>query len=69
MYYCGFTYTEAYKLPVYIRTWFVNRVTQELNRTNENGDPVGTPKHLPPEQALLLGRNNPIAPSRNARHT
>ena len=39
MYYMGFTYNEAYRLPLWQRTWFVDRLNKEFNKANENGEP------------------------------
>jgi len=35
MYYSGFTYTEAYFLPVWQRQWFIERVNKELKDAND----------------------------------
>jgi len=38
MYYMGFTYREAYLLPVWQRMWFIKRIQGELNRTTADGN-------------------------------
>jgi hypothetical protein len=38
MYYMGFTYREAYLLPVWQRMWFINRTKEEINRTSGDGN-------------------------------
>jgi len=43
MYYCGFTYGEAKKLPIPQRIWFIHRVVKEIKETRgsrENKDPM-----------------------------
>jgi len=34
-YYGGWSFTEAYNLPVKIRTWFVERLAEQLKQENE----------------------------------
>tara|TARA_Y100001972_G_C7662877_1_gene334600 strand:+ start:952 stop:1143 length:192 start_codon:yes stop_codon:yes gene_type:complete len=36
MYYIGFSYRDAYRLPVYQRKWFIERVVQEIKSTNSS---------------------------------
>lgn len=31
MYYMGFTYTEAVRLPIWQRQWFLERIQKEMN--------------------------------------
>lgn len=38
MYYGGFTYTEYYNLSVEYKRWFIQRIVQEINRSNKQGD-------------------------------
>jgi hypothetical protein len=43
MYYCGFSYENAYKLSIPKRIWFINRVAKEIKETKgqkENKDPM-----------------------------
>lgn len=58
MYYMGFTYKEAYHLPVPYKRWFVDRVVKELNKSNEDG---GGP------QSRALHQNTPDIRSMQAR--
>jgi len=32
----GFTYHDAYNLPVWKRTWFINKYVSEIKQKNEN---------------------------------
>tara|TARA_R100001594_G_scaffold112127_1_gene146973 strand:- start:1562 stop:1699 length:138 start_codon:yes stop_codon:yes gene_type:complete len=34
-YYGGWSFTEAYNLPVKVRTWFVGRLADQLKQENE----------------------------------
>jgi hypothetical protein len=34
-YYGGWSFTEAYNLPVKVRNWFVNKLTDQLNMEHE----------------------------------
>ena len=37
-YYGGWSFFEAYNLPIQIRTWFLNRLAQELQNEAETQD-------------------------------
>ena len=37
MYYMGFTYNEAYALPIWQRLWFIKRINKEMKRSSEDG--------------------------------
>jgi hypothetical protein len=72
MYYGGFTYTEAYNLPVRYKLWFVNRIAKELKRSNEGEAPQGdrTAHNNTPETAALTGRiRSSNTATRNRRFT
>tara|TARA_R110000824_G_scaffold45962_6_gene132529 strand:- start:2247 stop:2381 length:135 start_codon:yes stop_codon:yes gene_type:complete len=34
-YYGGWSFTEAYSLPIVIREWFVERLSQQIDKENE----------------------------------
>ena len=36
MYYMGFTYTEAYRLPIWQRIWFIQRINKEIKNSNDS---------------------------------
>jgi hypothetical protein len=72
MYYGGFTYTEAYNLPVRYKLWFVSRIAKELKRSQEGQAPEGdrTPTNNTPETAALMGRvRSANTAARNRRFT
>ena len=39
-YHGGFSFTEAYNLPIKIRTWFVQRLIKQLEREREEIEKV-----------------------------
>ena len=45
MYYMGFTYTEAYSLPIYQRMWFIRRMNDEIKRANDAGSNTSKAAH------------------------
>ena len=59
MYYCGFTYSEAYRLPRSERSWFINRVVREMNNTqsqeSENSQQVPMFSNMSPEMRTMIG--------------
>ena len=66
MYYMGFTYSEAYRLPVWQRKWFVERLQQEFKRGQENEQHITRASQ--PEERALAGLR-PEAPARVKRFT
>ena len=36
MYHLGFSYSDAYKCPVWQRFWFINRLKKEFDQMKEN---------------------------------
>jgi hypothetical protein len=36
VYHLGFSYQDAYKLPVWQRVWFINRLNHEFKQAKEN---------------------------------
>ena len=72
MYYGGFSYTEAYNLPVKYKVWFVNRIAKEINRSNSGEAPQGdrSQQNNNPETAALMGRvRSANTAARNRRFT
>jgi len=45
MYYMGFTYTEAYTLPIWQRHWFIKRTNQELKQASEQDNGASRALH------------------------
>jgi len=70
MYYGGFTYTEAYKLPLAFRKWFVERIIKEINGKDPNNPPSNRALHAnDPQTRELQGMNRAQSPSRLRRFT
>ena len=72
MYYIGFTYTEAYRLPIWQRIWFIQRTNQEFKQSSERNDGHAETRAAhtnSPEQRVLSGKARPFAPARNRRFT
>ena len=68
MYYGGFTYTEAYRLPVYQRYWFIDRLNKEIKKASDGDAPQGSraSHDNDPQMRAMLGRR-PDAPPRMRR--
>jgi hypothetical protein len=49
MYYGGFTYREAFNLPVPYKRWFIERIVKELNKGRGEDD---DPQPIAPSRAL-----------------
>ena len=66
MYYIGFTYKDAYSLPIWKRQWFLERTMKEFKDSKE---PVTKAAHTnSPDQRALQGLR-PDAPARLRRFT
>lgn len=70
MYYMGFSYADAYRIPIQYRIWFINRVQDELKRANEKGDGQSRAAHDNSAEArALMGRSRAQVPSNLRRFT
>lgn len=74
MYYGGFTYTEAYALPVSYKRWYIERISKEIKGSQEDPDKPGNgnsraPHHNTPDVAALQGKSRTQVPARNRRFT
>lgn len=70
MYYGGFTYKEAYNIPVSYKKWFILRLNKELSKGSENGSQQSRAVHQnTPEVRSLLGNARSESPSRLRRFT
>lgn len=71
MYYGGFTWTEAYNVPINYRRWFINEIVQEMKRSGGNDQesdptPMGGPRNIsdpnaPVTQSRARSLNTPDA--------
>lgn len=71
MYYGGFTFTEAYNIPISYKAWFVQRLVRELTQKDKDGsDPPSRAAHADtPEFRAMQGRAREQVPSRLRRFT
>ena len=70
MYYGGFSYTEIYNLPVSYKRWFIQRISNELNRTAEKGDTQTKALHQnTPDIRSLQGKMRSQVPAKLRRFT
>ncbi len=73
MYYMGFTYQEAYDIPVWQRIWFLKRLNKEIKRANKanNGDGAASrAAHQNTAEAReLMGRHRSQVPANLRRFT
>jgi hypothetical protein len=72
IYWCGFSYTEAYNLYFPVAKWFIERITKELNK-KENGEDGGQTsrgtQHNTPIMRKLQGFQRENVPARLRRQT
>lgn len=59
----GMTYREAYNLPIWQRTWYIERTVEEIEKAN------GQSKSTPKEHRALGGKLRPDGPHRTRRFT
>ena len=64
MYYSGFSYRDAYNLPVWQRVWFIERINKEI--TKSQGQNRG---HEAPQDRATQGKHRAFAPSNQRRFT
>jgi len=73
MYYMGFTYDGAYKLAIWQREWFLNRLNNEIEKTNEANDGQGANTRAAhqndPQTRAMQGRHRSQVPARLRRFT
>ena len=73
MYYLGFTYREAYNIPVWQRKWFIERLNKEIERSKEanNGQaPATRAVHQnTPDVRAMMGRMRSQVPANLRRFT
>ena len=64
MYYSGFSYSDAYRLPVWQRIWFITRINEEIKKSQ--GSSRG---HESPDERAWQGKHRPFPPSNQRRFT
>jgi len=70
MYYLGFSYSEGYSLPIWQRTWFIQRINTEIKRSNEANAPTSRAAHdNNPEARSMMNKQRAHVPARLRRFT
>jgi hypothetical protein len=70
MYYGGFSYTEIQNLPVAYKKWFIERISKEIEKSNENSNGQSrATHHNTAETRALQGRSRHHVPSKLRRFT
>jgi hypothetical protein len=70
IYYGGFTFTEAWKLPISYRQWFINRISKEMNKGGEGQGAQSRATHQNTSDVRSLqGMTRAEGPSRTRRFT
>jgi len=69
MYYGGFTYKEAYNIPVQYKKWFIDRIVKEMTKGNDGeGASQSRAAHQnSPETRALMGMARTESPARLRR--
>jgi hypothetical protein len=68
MYYGGFSYREAYNIPVIYKRWFVERIVKELGKGSEDGTNQSRALHQnSPDVRAMQGHARTQSPSRLRR--
>ena len=70
MYYVGFSYVDAYNLPVWQRIWFIERTNEEFKKANEANSDASRAAHMnTPDQRAFRGQARHHAPANLRRFT
>ncbi len=67
MYYMGFTYVEAYNIPIWIRIWMIKRLNDEIKKSGKNGNRAAHANDA--ESRALMGRHRSQVPANLRRFT
>lgn len=67
----GFTYTEAYLLPLWQRRWFIQRLQKEIKQSNEGDKSAGSraAHQNTPDTRAMMGRYRSQVPANLRRFT
>lgn len=67
MYYMGFTYLEAYNIPIWVRVWMIKRLNKELKQSGEAGSRAAHQNS--PDARAMMNRHRSQVPSKLRRFT
>jgi hypothetical protein len=62
----GFSYIEAFNIPMWQRIWFIQRINEEFKKS-ENASKAA--HHNTPENRAMLNRSRPEVPAKLRRFT
>jgi len=66
----GFSYVEAYNIPVWQRIWFIDRLNKEIKQSNEAQSGGSRAQHAnTPEARAMMGRARSQVPAKLRRFT
>jgi len=66
----GFTYREAYNLPSWQRSWFITRISEEMDKARKaNSDASRAAHHNTPDVRAMQGRQREQVPAKLRRFT
>lgn len=66
----GFTYSEAYAIPIWQRTWFIQRINEEIEKSNKNNEGSSRAAHTnSASQRAMQGRHRAQVPAKLRRFT
>ena len=72
MYYMGFTYKEAYNIPIWQRRWFIERLNTELKRSQDKDGAQQASRAMhqnQPSAREMMGRHRAQVPAKLRRFT
>tara|TARA_Y100001970_G_C14163151_1_gene819723 strand:+ start:1457 stop:1663 length:207 start_codon:yes stop_codon:yes gene_type:complete len=67
----GFTYKEAYNIPIWQRKWFITRLNDEIKRSQDKGHeaPSRAAHHNQSSAREMMGRHRSQVPAKLRRFT
>ena len=71
MYYMGFSYVDAYNIPIWQRHWFIKRINKELKSSSSKDGTANSraAHHNTGEARAMMGRARSQVPARLRRFT
>ncbi len=63
----GFSYGESYRLPIWQRIWFIERIVEEFKRSSDAGSRAAHDNT--PENRQMRGRSRSHVPANQRRFT
>ena len=63
----GFSFIEAYNVPIWVRMWMLERLNKEIKESGKNGNRAAHSNDA--ESRALMGRHRAQVPSKLRRFT